>query len=737
MALMRGTSKPIVIAYLKILLPAMLLLAHLSGCRTSGGQTSEMSAIASAQAAVAAACFPPPSTGLVAWYTGDTDATDRALGQNGTLLGNARIGTAYAANGFLLGGGNDGVRVPNNSNINFSSSQNFTIEAWISTSNTTSQYLVLLNKQDAQNVGYGFFLGLAQIGLQLADAQGFNNYFSGTTAVRNGQFHHIVVTVDHSVGIRFFVDGAQSGGTQSFGRVASAASSADLLLGRGASGNFSFAGALDEVSIYNRALAPTEILGIYQAGTSGKCKEATPTTPTTCQDCPPGPVGPQGPPGPVGPQGQQGPVGPQGQQGPIGPIGPQGTQGLPGATGATGPKGDKGDPGASGASGGNLTVLDFEFNETQGNTFEDSSGYGNVGRATANGIGIGSSGHAGRSVTFSGGVISINPPTQIPDTPQVWVEAWILPQLTPSASVQTLLVKPGAYELRQVPGQQSNTADVAFNLITAANGQTCTVATKSGPIALTSGGWHHVAAWYDGLRIAVAVNGLYRATAVCNGGPIMPTANGPLHIGGLLDSSGSVLQPFSGRIDELRIRQVAAQSYSTGMNQYFQWGTGSCTDPNAQTAYSGIAFTNYYTHQGDTVCLRRNSTPGEPRKYVGNLLYGVSVQGGAGVHPGVIRDQTIVQCALCMTPSSSCFRLDGDAACPAGFSAKYTGYLYGNHYTHGVQSRVCVDAQVYDGSITSVGNDNGGYMYPTSTHSTVGTGVTTNSYVRCAICCAD
>jgi hypothetical protein len=271
------------------------------------------------------------------------------------FTGNARIGTAYVANGFLLGGGNDGIRISNNSNFNFDQNQNFTIETWISTGNTTSPYLILINKQDAQNIGYGFFLGIGQVGLQLADAQGFNNYFSGTTAVRNGQFHHVAVTVDHSVGVRFFVDGTQSGNTQSLGRIATAASSADLLLGRGASGNYSFTGTLDEVSIYNRALAPTEILGIYQAGTSGKCKDATPTTCTECLPGPPGPPGPQGPPGPAGPQGTQGPVGATGAiglAGPQGPIGPAGPQGPVGPQGPAGPAGSTMSAGSSPATAG-------------------------------------------------------------------------------------------------------------------------------------------------------------------------------------------------------------------------------------------------------------------------------------------------------------------------------------------------------------------------------------------------
>jgi hypothetical protein len=47
--------------------------------------------------------------------------------------------------------------------------------------------------------------------------------------------------------------------------------SSDLYLGY-RPGYGSFRGMLDEVSIYNRALADTEIQAVYNAGASGKCE---------------------------------------------------------------------------------------------------------------------------------------------------------------------------------------------------------------------------------------------------------------------------------------------------------------------------------------------------------------------------------------------------------------------------------------------------------------------------------
>ena len=47
-----------------------------------------------------------------------------------------------------------------------------------------------------------------------------------------------------------------------------------LRLGRWASGGRYFNGLMDEVDVYNRALAPAEIQAMHDAGKLGKCHEA-------------------------------------------------------------------------------------------------------------------------------------------------------------------------------------------------------------------------------------------------------------------------------------------------------------------------------------------------------------------------------------------------------------------------------------------------------------------------------
>jgi hypothetical protein len=166
---------------------------------------------------------------------------------------------------------------------------------------------------------------------------------------------------------------------------------------------------------------------------------------------------------------------------------------------------------------------------------------------------------------------------------------------------------------------------------------------------------------------------------------------------------------------------------------YTEWGVSACTN-GGTTLQTGFAFANHNTHPGDgtAMCLPKGN-PGIPSAYAGDILYGTSVQGGA-VHPGAITNNTILHCSRCSTTAGSCVELAGASSCPSGYTAQYTGYYYGGHYTQGRQDHICVNAAAYDSSTPNT-PDNGGYVYPTSTYSTGNTGVTVNQYISCTVCC--
>jgi hypothetical protein len=286
------------------------------------------------------------------------------------------------------------------------------------------------------------------------------------------------------------------------------------------------------------------------AGTTGATGPIGPTG-TAGQAGAAGAMGPVGPTGSAGAVGPQGPVGPTGANGAAGAVGPQGPVGPTGANGAAGANGATGATGATGANGGS-TVLDLELEETSGTTFADSSGLGNNATAPLGGVAPGSLGHSGKSVNFSGGVLTIPAPNNIPATPQIAVEAWIQPQ-APLTVSRTILGRPGSYGLRQL-----NT-ELSFQVFGATNPGTACVATSSGA-GLTAGTWYHTSGWYDGVHAYLAINGVVVASTFCPNGPVVATPNAPFNVGGIYNG-GTVTEPYQGAIDEVRVRPTAAAPF--------------------------------------------------------------------------------------------------------------------------------------------------------------------------------
>jgi len=250
----------------------------------------------------------------------------------------------------------------------------------------------------------------------------------------------------------------------------------------------------------------------------------------------------------------------RGLQGPAGVDGAPGAPGADGAQGPPGPAGAQGDPGPAGQDGqpsGGL-VAQYEFDEETGTLFADTSVLGNDATTTGGGLTAGSAGHTGNTVDFSGGILTVAAGNTIPDSAQIWVEAWINPDVSANAN-QVVLQKEGAYSLFKVAdGNAAN--DNGFQIGFTVTGRlgACTI---THPEAFIAGQWTHVAGWYTNLRLEVAVNGNI-VTSDCANGAIVPHAGSRLFIGARLSGANRVDQ-FDGRIDEVRIRQTAPVGQGT------------------------------------------------------------------------------------------------------------------------------------------------------------------------------
>ncbi len=232
---------------------------------------------------VDAGCVEPPS-GLVGWWAGDGNALDTASTNNGTLEGGATAtGTGEVGECFTFNGTTAYVSIPDSAAFH---PTNLTIEAWVlftSLSSTASggspagqQYIVFKQNTRSDNFegiylgkergtgGDHFVFGVSSSAGASAEAD------SGPVIATNVWYH--VAGVRGSNFVQLYLNGQLAGSST----VSFAQNYGTLPLLFGSSGesywDHKLNGRLDEVSLYNRALASNEIAAIFAAGAAGKCK---------------------------------------------------------------------------------------------------------------------------------------------------------------------------------------------------------------------------------------------------------------------------------------------------------------------------------------------------------------------------------------------------------------------------------------------------------------------------------
>lgn len=207
-------------------------------------------------------CVPPP-LGLVAWWTGDGNADDLAGGRAGSLNG-AALGAGKMGQAFRLDAPRTGVALPDTANLRL---QTFTIEAWVRRASTSQVTLdVSSNAALFSCAQGGYELALADDGRLCFTKVGDSAVFSHLM-ITDTQFHHVAVTKAGSE-VVIYLDGTpEAVGPYDPGFVFDGPAAIGA---RGGDLSDTFWGSIDEVTVYNRALADTEIQTLAGA-TTGKC----------------------------------------------------------------------------------------------------------------------------------------------------------------------------------------------------------------------------------------------------------------------------------------------------------------------------------------------------------------------------------------------------------------------------------------------------------------------------------
>ena len=196
----------------------------------------------------------------------------------GTLVGSVTYTTGESGNAFQINAAGSGIVISNGPNLQNLQLQSFTVEAWVRRSSLSS----VSSPSGAAGIifgygHYGYAFALGNDGSPLLTEVDSEDV-TGGTPVTDLNYHHVAVTKSGSTVI-FYTDGVASSSfsvpyTFQFGTAAAIGARSDTMAN-------TFLGDVDEVSVYNRALAQTEIQAIYQAGSAGKCLTLAITTQPT------------------------------------------------------------------------------------------------------------------------------------------------------------------------------------------------------------------------------------------------------------------------------------------------------------------------------------------------------------------------------------------------------------------------------------------------------------------------
>ena len=233
----------------------------------------------SAEVAATVSSAPPP-TGLVAAYgfeegSGTNAADLSGTGNGGTISGATRTTAGRFGSALTFDGVNDWVTVADANSLDLTSGM--TLEAWLRPTAAGNGWRTAIMKEQAGNYAYALY---AHTGSNQPSGNGIiggtDRDIRGTSALALNTWTHLSATYDGSQ-LRLFVNGAQTAAMAATGNLV--VTTGALRIGGTGVWPEWFAGQIDEVRIYSRALSAAEITADMNRSVGNPDTQA-PTAPT-------------------------------------------------------------------------------------------------------------------------------------------------------------------------------------------------------------------------------------------------------------------------------------------------------------------------------------------------------------------------------------------------------------------------------------------------------------------------
>jgi hypothetical protein len=171
---------------------------------------------------------------------------------------------------FALDGTNDYAHLDDDADLDFNTTQDFSISVWIKRGTTHATKYIVFKKSGA---GYvlttesGYWGGVIFLRYGPGGSTVEDTYSTGVD-VQDGNWHHIVAVRDAGSPAKIYVDGVdRTYGTGNDAESLDLQTTGDFYVGGSSSQTYLWDGSLDDLIVFNRALTATEADALYDRGT--------------------------------------------------------------------------------------------------------------------------------------------------------------------------------------------------------------------------------------------------------------------------------------------------------------------------------------------------------------------------------------------------------------------------------------------------------------------------------------
>ena len=221
-----------------------------------------------------------PTNGLVSWWKGENNAQDSyKFGHNAVFTGNAAYTPGIVDQSFKFDGVDDLLDLGKKEGTLFADPTNtsLSLSFWMKTSATKSPQgsMYIIDTGAGTDGRRGFYCNTVQGTLYCAVRQAKAIYkASSSNIIPLNSWKHVTLTFDDNAHeLKLYLDGALSKtGTEE--KISGDTFASPLaVIGATATNpkNLLFNGSLDEIAVWNRALAAAEVKNLYNAGAVGMC----------------------------------------------------------------------------------------------------------------------------------------------------------------------------------------------------------------------------------------------------------------------------------------------------------------------------------------------------------------------------------------------------------------------------------------------------------------------------------